>query len=134
MTTWILRVQSLFVSPARVSRGSHGFGVAEDADGEVLDVCGPLRRELEKLDVVPFNTVDRHSQHGVLVFGGADQAADSIDHLAFRVQLLLFRLLTQKNHFLVLLLGHHSHGHAGGRGQLPSAGQSAHLQRPEVTL
>lgn len=34
------------------------FGVAKDADGEVFDVGGPLRRQLEKLDVVPLDAVD----------------------------------------------------------------------------
>lgn len=34
------------------------FGVAKDADGEVFDVGGPLRRQLEKLDVVPLHAVD----------------------------------------------------------------------------
>lgn len=32
--------------------------MSEDADGEVLDVGGPLGRQLEELDVVPLHTVD----------------------------------------------------------------------------
>lgn len=44
----------------RVSLLVRPFGVAEDADGEVFDVGGPLRRQLEKLDVVPLDAVDQH--------------------------------------------------------------------------
>lgn len=48
------------VLAARVSPLVRPFGVAEDADGEVFDVGGPLRRQLEKLDVVPLDAVDQH--------------------------------------------------------------------------
>lgn len=40
------------------------FGVSEDPDGEVLDVGGPLRCKLEKLDVVPLNAVDSYCAAG----------------------------------------------------------------------
>ena len=36
------------------------LGVAEDPDGEVLDVGRPLGGELEELDVVPLHSVDQH--------------------------------------------------------------------------
>lgn len=39
------------------------------------------------------------SQHGVLVLGCADQPADTINHLALRVQLFLLGLLAEKNHW-----------------------------------
>lgn len=38
------------------------------------------------------------SQHRVLVLGSADQPADTINHLALRVQLFLLGLLAEKNH------------------------------------
>lgn len=41
------------------------------------------------------------SEHGVLVLGSADQPADTIDHLALRVQLFLLGLLAKKNHCIV---------------------------------
>lgn len=37
-----------------------GLAVAEQSDGEVLDVSGPLRRQLEELDVVPLHSVYGH--------------------------------------------------------------------------
>lgn len=39
------------------------------------------------------------SQHRVLVLGCADQPADTINHLALRVQLFFLRLLAEKNHW-----------------------------------
>lgn len=42
------------------------------------------------------------SEHGVLVLGSADQPADTIDHLALRVQLFLLGLLAKKNHCRVV--------------------------------
>lgn len=48
------------VLAVRVSLLVRPFGVAEDADGKVFDVGGPLRRQLEKLDVVPLDAVDQH--------------------------------------------------------------------------
>lgn len=155
------------------------FGVTEDPDGEVLDVGGPLCRQLEKFDVVPLHAVDsycgagntvkhhrsatpfrfrglwRTSQHGLLLLGSADEAADALDHLALGLHLLVFALFWQEHDWrrtngrhmcsgstrkvkavkpaaikapavshqgyftlLVLLLGHHSHGHAGLGAQL----------------
>lgn len=38
------------------------------------------------------------SQHRVLVLGCADQPANTINHLALRVQLFLLGLLAEKNH------------------------------------
>lgn len=32
--------------------------MSEDADGEVLDMRGPLSRQLEELDIVPLHAVD----------------------------------------------------------------------------
>lgn len=95
--------------------------MTEDPDGEVLDVGGPLRRQLEKLDVVPLHAVDSHcgagntvklrrsatplgfrglwrtSQHGLLLLGGADEAADALDHLALGLHLLVFALFGQEH-------------------------------------
>lgn len=42
----------------RVSLLVWAFGVAKDPDGKVFDVGGPLRRQLEKLDIVPLDAVD----------------------------------------------------------------------------
>lgn len=154
--------------------------MTEDPDREVLDVGGPLRRQLEKLDVVPLHAVDsycgtgntvklrrsatpfrikglwRTSQHGLLLLGSADEAADALDHLALGLHLLVFALFWQEHDWqrtngrpgqpgihpfkvktvkpaatkaaavshqccftlLVLLLGHHRHGHAGLGAQL----------------
>lgn len=39
------------------------------------------------------------SQHRVLVLGCADQPADTINHLALRVQLFLLGLLAEENHW-----------------------------------
>lgn len=46
------------VLSVRVSLLVWAFGVAKDTDGEVFDVGGPLRRQLEKLDIVPLDAVD----------------------------------------------------------------------------
>lgn len=157
--------------------------MTEDPDGEVLDVGGPLRRQLEKLNVIPLYAVDgycgagnmvklhrsatpfrfrglwRTSQHGLLLLGSADEAADALDHLALGLHLLVFALFWQEHDWrrtngrhtcsestrdspfkvktvkpaalnapaishqcyftlLVLLLGHHRHGHAGLGAQL----------------
>lgn len=87
--------------------------MSEDPDGEVLDVGGPLRRQLEELDVVPLHAVDGHPQHGLLLLGGADESADALDHLTLGLHLLVLALFWQEHDLLVLLLGHHRHGHAG---------------------
>lgn len=39
------------------------------------------------------------SQHRVLVLGCADQPADTVNHLALRVQLFLLGFLAEKNHW-----------------------------------
>lgn len=39
------------------------------------------------------------SQHGVLVFGRADQPTNTIDHLALGVHVFFLRLLTEENHY-----------------------------------
>lgn len=107
---------------------SRGLSVTKDPHREVLDVCRPLGGELEKLHVVPLDSIYCDSQHRVLVLGCADQPADAINDLALRVQLFLLGLLAEEDHFLVLLLGDHSHGHAGWGGEFPSTGQAADLQ------
>lgn len=56
------------VLSVRVSLLVWAFGVAKDTDGEVFDVGRPLRRQLEKLDIVPLDAVDgdcREEQRGV---------------------------------------------------------------------
>lgn len=80
------------VLSVRVSLLVWAFGVAKDTDGEVFDVGGPLRRQLEKLDIVPLDAVDGDSQHGLLLFGSADEAADALDHLTLGLHLLVFAL------------------------------------------
>lgn len=92
--------------------------MSKDPDGEVFDVRRPLRRQLEKLDIVPLNAINQYSQHGLLVLGSADKPADALDHLTLRLHLLVFALFWQEHDLLILLLGYHSHGHGGLRARL----------------
>lgn len=95
--------------------------MSEDPDGEVLDVGRPLRRQLEELDVVPLDAVDRHCgaentvkprlsslplrfrrtrrtpQHGLLLLGSADESADAFDHLTLGLHLLVLALFWQEH-------------------------------------
>lgn len=111
------------------------FSVSEDPDGEVFDVRGPLSRQLEKLHVVPLDTINQYSQHGLLLLGSADEPADALDHLTLGLHLLVFALFWQEHDLLILLLGHHSHGHGGlGARLCAPQWQPADLQRAEIAL
>lgn len=114
------------------------FGVSEDPDGEVFDVRRPLRRQLEELDVVPLDAVDRHCgaentikprpsplaltrgrtrrtpQHGLLLLGSADESADALDHLALGLHLLVLALFWQE-HDWRRRKGRHTHTHIPGK-------------------
>lgn len=78
-------------------RGSSGFAATEESHWKVLDMSGPLGCQLEELDVTPFNSIDGHSQHGLLLFCRADEAADALDDLALRIHLLFPGLLAQED-------------------------------------
>lgn len=43
---------------------SRALCVAEDADGEMLDVCRPLRGQLEKLHIIPLDAVNTNCRRG----------------------------------------------------------------------
>lgn len=48
---------------------SGGLAATEQSHWKVLDMGGPLGRQLEELDVTPLDSVDGHSQHGLLLLG-----------------------------------------------------------------
>lgn len=108
---------------------SGGLAATEQSHWKVLDMGGPLGRQLEELDVTPLDSVDGHSQHGLLLLGGADEAADALDDLALGIYLLFSRFLAQEDggNFLVLLFGDYSHCHGAGKLGFPTMGQAGNL-------
>lgn len=110
-------------------RVSGGFAATEESHWKVLDMSGPLGCQLEELDVTPFNSIDGHSQHGLLLLCRTDEAADALDDLALRIYLLFPGLLAQEDsgHFLVLLFGDHSHCHGARKLGFPCMWQARNL-------
>lgn len=108
---------------------SGGLGAAEKSHWKVLDMGWPLGSQLEELDVTPLNSINGHSQHGLLLLGRADEAADAFDDLALGIHLLFSRFLAQEDcgNFLVLLFGDHSHSHGARKLALPTMGQAGNL-------
>lgn len=71
--------------------------MAKYAHRELLDMSWPLSSQLEKLDIVPLHPVYGDSQHGVLVLGCTNEAADPLNDLTARFSFLLFGLLTEEH-------------------------------------
>lgn len=117
-------------------RVSGSLAATEEAHWKVLDMSGPLGSQLEELDVTPLNSIDGHSQHGLLLLCRADEAADALDDLALRIHLLFPGLLAQEDsgHFLVLLFGDNSHCHGARKLGFPCMWQARNLHRAEDTL
>lgn len=117
-------------------RVSGGLAATEESHWKVLDMSWPLGCQLEELDVTPLNSIDGHSQHGLLLLCRTDEAADALDDLALRIHLLFSGLLAQEDsgHFLVLLFGDHSHCHGARKLGFPCMWQARNLHRAEDTL
>ena len=79
-------------------------------DWQVFNMSLPLRAHLEKLDSIPFLTVDGHLQR--MVFRHTDQPVDAVNTLEFGVGVsgLVLLLTNLQDCFRLLLFSGVSHG------------------------